>query len=533
MLPEDKFFQTNDEKKIWQRYCGFLDLSMEEFMEIQNRLLIEQMELVASSILGKKIMQGNSPKTVDEFRRLVPVTAYKDYEPYMSKQQEDVLAEKPYFWCHSSGRGGAFKWVPYTRRGFEVSIKRSFGVFMLACANSKYDINFKPGCHILALLPPPPYTSGANLQYGTKHLSLRIIPSFEKIVALDFQKRIAAGFEQALEEGVDVVTSASSVIAKVGEKMVDHAQKMQLSPSFLRPRILFKVLRGLLISKLARRPMLPRDLLRPKGIVTAGPDIAIYRDKITYYWGRVPHELYGGSEANPIATQSLSRKGMTFVPDICFWEFIPEAEYRKNRDNPEYQPSTVLLNEVEAGQNYEIVLSQFYGMPMLRYRIGDLITIIAKNDEQANVQLPQMVFKSRTSDVLNLAGLVEIDEMLVWKALEQSGVKYEEWSARKEYEGNQAYLRLYIELKEQMDAAKIEQLVDQQLKTIDVDYRDMEAMLGMQPVRVILLTPGTFHRYFEEQQKAGADLAHLKPPHMNASNNVIEGLLVLSHNKQG
>ena len=533
MLPEDKFFQTNDEKKIWQRYCGFLDLSMAEFMEIQNRLLIEQMELVASSILGKKIMQGNSPRTVDEFRRLVPLTAYKDYEPYMSKQQEDVLAEKPYFWCHSSGRGGAFKWVPYTRRGFEVAAKRNFGLFILATANSKYDVNFKPGCRILALLPPPPYMSGTNLQYGSKHISLRIIPSFDKISSLEFQDRVAAGFEEALQQGVDVITSLASVLAKVGEKMTDPTQGMHFSKAMLSPPVFLSLARGFFYSKLARRQMLPRDLWKSKGIVTGGTDVGIYKDRINHYWGRVPHEIYSSSEANPIAMQAWNRKWLTFVPDICFWEFIPEVEYRKNRENPSYQPSTVLLDEVEVGKTYELVLSQFYGMPMLRYRIGDMVTVAATRDEQANIQLPQIVFKSRTSDVISLAGIVELDERMIWQSLEQSGIKYEEWSARKEYDGDRTHLRLYIELKEHMEAAKIEQLVDRQLKKIDVDYKDMEAMLGMQPVRVTLLTRGAFQCYFQEKQKEGADLAHLKPPHMNASDKAIERLLAFNHNKQG
>jgi len=128
---------------------------------------------------------------------------------------------------------------------------------------------------------------------------------------------------------------------------------------------------------------------------------------------------------------------------------------------------------------------------------------------------------------------VELDERMIWQSLEQSGIKYEEWSARKEYDGDKTHLRLYIELKENMEADKIEQLVDQQLKIIDVDYRDMEAMLGMQPVRVTLLAKGAFQSYFQEKQKEGADLAHLKPPHMNASDKAIERLLAFNHNKQG
>jgi hypothetical protein len=42
--------------RILQKYCGFLDLSLAEFMEIQEQILIEQMELVYDSPLGKKSM---------------------------------------------------------------------------------------------------------------------------------------------------------------------------------------------------------------------------------------------------------------------------------------------------------------------------------------------------------------------------------------------------------------------------------------------------------------------------------------------
>lgn len=112
MLQEDKYFQTLNEAELWQRYCGFLDLSIDEFMDIQKELLIDEIEQVSDSLLGKKIMGGRKPQSVEEFRRVVPLTTYDDYEPYLSEQQEDVLAEKPVFWCHSAGRGGYFKWVP-------------------------------------------------------------------------------------------------------------------------------------------------------------------------------------------------------------------------------------------------------------------------------------------------------------------------------------------------------------------------------------------------------------------------------------
>ena len=66
-------------QELWQKCCGFIDLSLEEFMAIQRRLLLEQIELLNRCELGNKVMRGAKPRTVEEFRELVPITTYDDY----------------------------------------------------------------------------------------------------------------------------------------------------------------------------------------------------------------------------------------------------------------------------------------------------------------------------------------------------------------------------------------------------------------------------------------------------------------------
>ncbi|GAI97446.1 unnamed protein product, partial [marine sediment metagenome] len=58
MLSEDRYFKTLSEDDLWKRYCGFFDLSIDAFMDIQKELLMDQIEMVSDSALGKKIM-GN------------------------------------------------------------------------------------------------------------------------------------------------------------------------------------------------------------------------------------------------------------------------------------------------------------------------------------------------------------------------------------------------------------------------------------------------------------------------------------------
>ena len=88
-------------KSIWQQYCGFLDLSLSEYMAIQERLMLEQIALYAKCPLGRKIMDGAAPQTLDEFRAVVPLTTYRDYADILLENYYDQLplrlqGENPY-----------------------------------------------------------------------------------------------------------------------------------------------------------------------------------------------------------------------------------------------------------------------------------------------------------------------------------------------------------------------------------------------------------------------------------------------------
>ncbi|MBA7699337.1 hypothetical protein ES703_108032 [subsurface metagenome] len=258
-----------------------------------------------------------------------------------------------------------------------------------------------------------------------------------------------------------------------------------------------------------------------------GLDTSIYKDDITYYWGITPHESYAGTEGLAYAMQAWNRKGMTFLPDTVFLELIPCEEQLKYQDE-NYQPSTVLLSEVEEGKLYEVVVTQLYGMPLLRYRLNDIIKVIAMKDEETGINLPQIIFQRRVGETVNLAGLAELDEKTIWQAIAQTEIKYTDWIACKEYDRNQSFLRLCLELKVDKEPGEVATMIDQQLRIVDTDYKDIHDYLKLQPVRVTLLSSGTFQRYMDEKIKEGADLAHLKPSHVNPPEAEILRLLHLS-----
>jgi len=131
--------------------------------------------------------------------------------------------------------------------------------------------------------------------------------------------------------------------------------------------------------------------------------------------------------------------------------------------------------------------------------------------------------------VIDLAGFARLTERAGWQAIENSEIKYNDWVVRKEIEDKQPVLRLYLELRgEPRGEKEIVDAVHQNLKKIDSDYNDIEKMLQLKPLRLTILSPGTFQRYMLKQQKEGADLGQIKPRRMNPSDKTINDLLQLS-----
>ncbi len=516
--------------EIWIKYCGFLDLSLNEFMEIQERLLIEQIELIRQSPIGKKFIPEQMPADLEEFRNQVPITSYEDYETYFEVKQEDILPQPAYIWARTSGRSGRLKWIPYTKQAYTRLGERVLAGVILASARGKGDINIQEDDVLVYNTPPRPYISGVALRALSDHFNFRFIPPLEETEELEFQERIEKGFQTALMTGIDILGSLSVVLVKMGEQFAEGARTTKFSMKLLHPKIAFRLVKAYLVSKLEGRSMLPKDLWKVKAIPSGGMDTSIYREKIAHYWGQTPFEQYGSTEEGAVATQVWNKKAMTFFPDAVFLEFIPEEEWARWKHNPSYRPNTVLMNQVEAGKRYEIVITNFYGKPLIRYRMYDLIEIVSLQDEETGIKLPQMVFVGRSDDFIDLAGFTGlIDEKLVWRAILNTGVQYEEWSIRKEVQNNHPILHLYIELKEVLDQANVAQRVHESLKLLNPSYADYDSMIEKKALEVTILNPGTFQAYMMEKHASGADLAHIKPPHMNPSDEIIK--LLLEFNK--
>jgi hypothetical protein len=519
-------------KEFWQKYCGFFDLSIQEFMDIQERLLVEQLHLLADCRLGKELCGGEVPLELDQFRRAVPVTTYRDYVSFLSDRNEDVLPVKPYCWMRTSGRSGEYggKWVPCSREFFSKMSQMLVTTLTLASAREKGQITLEEGDTLLYTAAPPPYITGTTLRAAPEEFPFRIMPPADVAEEMGFQERVQEGFQLSIGMGISYFVGIASVLLRIGESMSNGSGKMGLSSRLLRPTSIYRLGKAFINSKLQGRAMVPKDLWSPKGIVASGMDVKVYRDRIEELWGCSPLEAYACTEFGSIAYQAWGGRGegLTFVPDAAFWEFMPEGEYQAWRQDPGYRPKTVLLNEVEVG-NYVLVGTSLAGGAFVRYCVGDLIKIIALRDEELGIDLPQMVMESRADDIMNIAGMVLLTERSLWEAIGLLDQPLMDWSACKEFDPttSEPLVHMYVEC-ENIEPVEFSEALHNALVESMPDYASFDQIIGSNPIRVTRLAPGTFQGYFEAKEAEGADIGNLKPPRMQPSESVVAQLLRIS-----
>lgn len=514
--------------EIWTKLCGHLDLNIDEYMEIQERLLFEQIDYLKNSEIGKALLGDKVPTTIEEFCNLVPLTTYKDYDPFLKEQKSDALPFKPFGWARTSGRSGEYpwKWAPYTKQMYDQLGNGSISAILMSSATQKGEVNIDPHNVLLLGTAPRPYMSGYLSLSVEEQSGFRFVPPLAEGETMDFVERIGAGFQQGMITGLDYFYGLASILAKIGERFETGGGSTKFSAGMLKPNVLLRLMKGFINAKAGKRKLLPKDIWKMKGVLTGGTDTDIFRKKIEYYWGKQPLEGYACTEGGIFAFQSWSYKGMTLLPDSNFYEFIPYEDHIKGRIDKNYKPKTVLFRDLEPGI-YEMVFTNLLGGVFTRYRIGDLIEVVSMHDEELDINLPQIRFYSRCDDVIDLAGLIRLTEKSIWLIIEASGVKYIDWIARKEEKEGKPILHLYLELPagDTTSTSEIEEKLRVKFREKHNEFSDFEKMLGEENFVVTRLKDGAFATYMEEQRKAGADLAHLKPTHMQAPEKVIKRLL--------
>ncbi len=514
MTFEEKLKKTAH-SDVWAEYCGFLDLTIREYMNIQERLLMEQIDLMARCDLGRRLLGENVPKTVEDFRCQVPLTSFSDYADILLTKREEMLPAKPVVWLKTTWEGGDMpaKWAPYSEAMLQTYKRNILGAMLLATSTSRGKFKVKPGAKVLYSLAPMPYATGLFPELMEGEISLQFLPSVREARKMSFGQQAKKGYRLAMQSGMNLFFGMSSVLYGTTRNL-DQLSNSSGKGGGLRsvmgmsPKMMWRTARAFYRCRRDDVPLRPKDLFSLDGFVCVGTDTNIYRDELTEAWGLRPMELAGGTEPSCMGTETWSKNGLVFFPDACFYEFIPEQEMLKSLMDPSYQPHTYLMDQVTAGQKYELVITVLKGGAFMRYRVGDVYRCLRLKNQQDQLDLPQFEYVDRIPTVIDIAGFTRITQREIRKVIELSCLPVGDWVAAKEYDKTgHSYLHIYLEL---LPEAKQSLVLSQKLlhehfsayfRFYDGDYDDLKRLLGIDPLQVTMLPAGSIRRYEEQNGK--------------------------------
>lgn len=496
-------------KEIWDEYCGFLDLSIEEYMDIQYRLLREQIDCYSRCGLGQKIMHGAVISSVEEFRKKVPLTTYEDYAEILLNKKVEMLPGEPVVWLETTWESGSrpVKLAPYTREMLDVYTTNILAAMILSTSEERGKFKVSSGDRALYGLAQLPYATGLFPMLIAPEMDIRFMPPLKEAKDLSFSQQNKKGFSLALSHGMDQFFGMSSVVYTITQNFEKFASSGSANLKNLvkiRPKMLYRILKAKYISARDKRPISPKDLFDLKGFVCVGTDTALFKEELAKAWGKRPLEIHGGTEPSCLGTETWSRNGLVFFPDNGFYEFIPKEEMLKNEADPSYVPKTYLMNEVVPNQEYEIVLTLFKGGAFMRYRPGDMYRCLCTFCERDGVMLPQFEYVDRVPWVIDIAGFTRITENSIRTVLEMSRLPVGDWFALKEYDGDKrSFVHFYVEVLADVPEASFlnEQIIRDHFSVYfrhyDHDYQDLKRLLGVEPLAVTILPSGTLKRFEE------------------------------------
>lgn len=210
-------------------------------------------------------------------------------------------------------------------------------------------------------------------------------------------------------------------------------------------------------------------------------------------------ETYLASEGF-IAFQSRpNTSNMQLVLDNgLFHEFVPfEGKNFDSEGNLHADAQVLTIDQVEEGKEYALLLSTCAGA--WRYLIGDTIKFVSKEHNE-------IVITGRTKHFLNLCGEHMSQEnmnMAVKMAEDQLNIEVREFTvAGIKHESMFAH-KWYIGTDSQVDPQALRDVIDENLKVLNDDYR-VERIAAIKEVFVQVLPTKVFYDWMKMKGKEGA-----------------------------
>jgi len=472
MRDAGRLLEENRQDILWGEYCGFLNYDIKEYMKVQYSFLEEQLRIWSQSGIGRKILKNDTEVTTENFRKMIPLTDYEDYADILLNKEEDKLPAKPEIWIQTTWEGAVrpIKLAPFSRAMLDVFRDNVMGCLLMSTATEIGNSTAKNRDNILYGLAPLPYITGLLPQMLGEITDIGFFPPVEQAVNMSFSMRNKLGFKMAMENGVELFFGLGSVALAVSKTL-----------------------------ELQTGGKKPKDLFKLKGLIVAGTDNKYYKDDLEELWGVKPIELFAGTEPSLVGCETPAREGMYFFPNTCMYEFVRYEDTVRSYKDPSFVPETLLMDQVQPGEVYELILSVFHGGAFMRYRCGDVYRCIGLSGDKEQVNIPRFEYVDRVPWIIDIAGFSRFNEAEIDAVMKAAGFEGVEWLATKGIdEANKPYLRIFMENLEGLTCQEALKRVMEAFEAVDEDFVSLKMLLGMKPLEITLVEPGKIKKYIED-----------------------------------
>ncbi len=521
-----------------------LDASTENAAALNRELLFKVIRENSGTEYGRKY--GFSEiHDIDAYRRNVPLTGYSDYEPYIERMEATgepnlLTAAPPVYYASTSGSTGKPKDIPMTRDGLQSFLDYTTAPMTAVISefyrNTRHtDIEYGKECAILSIarhkLPcgvDCGSLSAAFMDDGEEdEEEMDYIGCYETTPKEVMQctedadmKYLHARYALAEPDVVYFSGAYIPALLDIMNYIRDHHGMLvrdirdgRIDPGIRMSPELRKTLEAALEPDPERADCLQKEFeqgfdstimkriwpgLAAICTIWAG-NFLPYAKKLQQYSGRnVPYYTmsYAASEGIFGVARHPFDPYYCMVPTSCFYEFIP-VDGQEEAENSALE--TLLLDEVEEGKDYELVITNQSGF--YRYRMGDVIRVVGFYNET-----PMVEFRYRRKNLLSLAGEKVTEQQLVSavRALERrSGSRFVDFCVYPDQMAEQGRYVVYLEPEKPVAPEKanaFSEILNEELCRADYTYAKLQTNIGKP--RIVFLQPQTFqlHRAVRMKQ---------------------------------
>ena len=504
-----------------------------------EKLLFRILDRNRDTEYGKKYHFGEI-KTVEDFRRTVPITDYHAYEGYIDRMvnhdETNLITSYPVVgYAQSSGTVGGRKYIPLTQPQINVYTKHTV-TRMMACADKYLRRNcgrrLKPGRGLYTNHAICEYLPNGILSSNVADVAARQLGFLYPYILSNPYKRLFTQYEAefryvntrfALQDRdtmysfsvfLKMFTDLMIYLKKHWETIVDDIEKGTVSDiANATPEVL-----EMLKAKIRPDPVRAAELRRefekgfdetivpriwPNMSVICGIGTSTFEQfyKLSRTMtGDIPYDfsIYGASEGLFAAVDELNSAKQLMLVESCFYEFIPTED----------ESRILCLDELETGKEYEIIITTQSGL--YRYRCGDVIKVVDYLGE-----CPYIQFAYRKGQLLNLAGEKTTEahmQAVVDRIAEEAECRILNWTVDSVITAQPCHYLLMLENNEGKDLREYTPYTDKILREINPRYEHFIARGVLGTVKIVNLEPGTNAAWISSREKAGgASVSMIKP----------------------